>query len=327
MQRRFKLKTIVFMFLVMLGLAVGIGSGSASETLLLKFRETYQASLLYVGSTDRVSNMITKYGDLGTWMGLDLRRIADAVDFKFRLGFEYLAYQSDYHLCFASEDDFLVIRLSAGTPDQWTFRNYGEDVHTVEQHHAAVRKSVFAHTMALTYHDGFRIEIETSLDKEQLFAMIDSIIRNWPERVKLLTADPHSVDPSELASCFSERVLAPEYVGRFQRNSVVYKNDSYGAYLESRYEDPNDQSVFILRQYDLKLYHERETFQHAGVTVWQHSYPARIWGEDRIVKIWVYELYWDQGNRHLEILGGNRRVLLDAIEILTSMGQEGAEKL
>lgn len=40
MQRRFKLKTTVFMFLVMLGLAVGIGSGSASETLLLKFRET-----------------------------------------------------------------------------------------------------------------------------------------------------------------------------------------------------------------------------------------------------------------------------------------------
>jgi len=121
-------------------------------------------------------------------------------------------------------------------------------------------------------------------------------------------------------SIFTERVLEPQNIGEYQRQSSSYVHDPWGDYLKSQYVTPDSGAGFELRQYDTKRVHDnRKSFTLGTATVWEHSYPHTIWGDDYLIGMQIYELYWEQGNRYLELVASDHRELLECISILSSM--------
>ncbi|NLM70238.1 MAG: hypothetical protein GX177_09625 [Firmicutes bacterium] len=122
---------------------------------------------------------------------------------------------------------------------------------------------------------------------------------------------------------------APETIGSFNRESTVYKSGYNGEYWESRYVRPQDQSVFLLRQYTAELNYSLaspiESFELDGTTIWHYSYPMNISEENRTIRIQIYLYYWEQGDCYLELEGGNRQILLDSLAALIAV-KKGVEQ-
>ena len=124
-------------------------------------------------------------------------------------------------------------------------------------------------------------------------------------------------------------IAAPETIGSFNRESTVYKSGYNGEYWESRYVRPQDQSVFLLRQYTAELNYSLaspiESFELDGTTIWHYSYPMNISEENRTIRIQIYLYYWDR-----RLLSGTRVVtanLLDNGALIAEEGRSSRDQL